>query len=48
MATANGVTPFYPLALEVNALLHYMPDRRHYFLFSTLWNTGARIARHAA
>lgn len=43
MATANGVTPFYLLAPEVNALLHYMPDRRHHFLFSTLWNTGARI-----
>lgn len=43
MATANGVTPFYLLAPEVSALLHYMPDRRHHFLFSTLWNTGARI-----
>ncbi|MCW1877225.1 site-specific integrase [Erwinia sp. INIA-01] len=43
MATANGVTPFYLLAPEVSALLHYMPDRKHHFLFSTLWNTGARI-----
>jgi len=43
MATSNGVTPFYLLAPEVSALLHYMPDRRHHFLFSTLWNTGARI-----
>ncbi|MGY3307041.1 integrase [Pantoea ananatis] len=43
MATANGVTPFYLLAPEVSALLYYMPDRRHHFLFSTLWNTGARI-----
>ncbi|NIG21253.1 site-specific integrase [Pantoea sp. Al-1710] len=43
MATANGTTPFYLLAPEIAALLHYMPDRRHHFLFSTLWNTGARI-----
>jgi len=43
MATANGATPFYLLAPEVNALLHYMPDRKHHLLFSTLWNTGARI-----
>lgn len=43
MATANGVTPFYLLAPEVSALLYYMPDRRHHFLFITLWNTGARI-----
>lgn len=43
MATSNGVTPFYLLAPEVSALLHYMPDRKHHFLFSTLWNTGARI-----
>lgn len=44
MATANGVTPFYLLPPEVKALLHYMPDRRHHFLFSTLWNTRARIS----
>lgn len=43
MATANGVTPFYLLAPEIAALLHYMPDRRHHFFFNTLWNTGARI-----
>lgn len=43
LATASGVTPAYLLAPEVAALLHYMPDRRHHFLFSTLWNTGARI-----
>lgn len=43
MATANGKTPFYLLAPEISALLHYMPDQRHHFLFSTLWNTGARI-----
>ena len=42
-AATNGATPFYLLAPEVAALLHYMPDRRHHFLFSTLWNTGARI-----
>lgn len=43
MAIANGVTPFYLLAPEVAALLHYMPDLRHHFFFNTLWNTGARI-----
>lgn len=43
MATATGATPCYLLAPEVSALLHYMPDRKHHFLFSTLWNTGARI-----
>jgi len=43
MATSNGKTPFYLLSPEVSALLHYIPDRRHHFLFSTLWNTGARI-----
>ena len=36
LATANGVTPAYLLAPEVSALLFYMPDLRHYMLFSTL------------
>ncbi|BFT83874.1 tyrosine-type recombinase/integrase (plasmid) [Enterobacter pseudoroggenkampii] len=43
LATANGVTPAYLLAPEVSALLFYMPDLRHYMLFSTFWNTGVRI-----
>ncbi|SNY79814.1 hypothetical protein SAMN02744775_04263 [Enterobacter sp. CC120223-11] len=40
LATANGVTPAYLLVPEVSALLYYMPDLRHYMLFSTFWNTG--------
>lgn len=36
LAKANGVTPAYLLAPEVSALLFYMPDLRHYMLFSTL------------
>lgn len=43
LATANGVTPAYLLAPKVSALLFYMPDLRHYMLFSTFWNTGVRI-----
>lgn len=43
MATANVVKPCYLLAPEANALQHYMPERRHHFLFSTLWDTNARI-----
>lgn len=44
MDTANGATPFYLLAPEIAARLHYMPNRRHHhFLVTTLWNTGARI-----
>lgn len=31
------------LASEVKALLIYMPDLRHYILFSTFWNTGVWI-----
>jgi len=45
MATVNGVTPFYLLAPEVNALLHYIPNRKHYFLFSIFWKIGARIGK---
>lgn len=43
MATLTGATPAYLLAPEVSALLFYMPDLRHYMLFSTFWNTGVRI-----
>lgn len=35
--------PAYLLAPEVSALLCYMPDLRHYMLFSTMWNIGMRI-----
>ena len=35
--------PAYLLSSEVKALLFYMPDLRHYMLFSTFWNTGVRI-----
>lgn len=43
LAIVNGVTPTYLLAPEVSALLFYMPDLRHYILFSTFWNTGVWI-----
>lgn len=33
----------YLLAPEVSALLHYVPDLHRKMLFTTLWNTGARI-----
>jgi integrase len=36
--------PKYLLAPEVTALLHFMPDLRRKMLFTTLWNTGARIS----
>lgn len=36
------------LAQEVSALLHFMPDLRRKMLFTTLWNTGARISEALA
>ena len=39
----NRRPPAYLLASEVKGLLFYMPDLRHYMLFSTFWNTGVRI-----
>ena len=36
--------PKYLLAPEISALLHFMPDLRRKMLFTTLWNTGARIS----
>lgn len=42
MVTANGETPAYLLAPEVNALLFYMTEQHHHMLFSTYWNTGVR------
>ena len=35
--------PQYLLAREVSALLHYVLDLPRKMLFTTLWNTGARI-----
>lgn len=35
--------PQYLLAPEISALLHYVPDLHRKMLFTTLWNTGARI-----
>lgn len=43
MVSLTGATLAYLLAPEVRALLFYMPDLRHYMLFSTFWNTGVRI-----
>jgi integrase len=43
MALANGDMPAYLLAVEVVALLHYIPDLYRQTLINTLWNTGARI-----
>ncbi|CZX76041.1 integrase family protein [Enterobacter kobei] len=43
MATLTGAPLAYLLASEVKALLFYMPDLRHYMMFSTFWNTGVRI-----
>lgn len=40
--------PKYLLAPEVSALLHFMPDLRRKMLFTTLWNTGARISEALA
>jgi len=44
----SGVTSCYLLAPEVSALLHYMPDCKHHFLFCTLCNIGTRIGKPAA
>lgn len=43
MALAHDDYPKYLLAPEVSALLHYVPDLHRKMLFTTLWNTGARI-----
>lgn len=43
MAAAHDEYPQYLLASEVSALLHYVPDLHRKMLFTTLWNTGARI-----
>ncbi|MDX5628411.1 MULTISPECIES: site-specific integrase [unclassified Brenneria] len=43
MALAHGDMPEYLLAVEVAALLHYIPDLYQKMLIATLWNTGARI-----
>jgi len=43
MACLTGATLVYLFASEVNALLFYMLDLRHYMLFSTFWNIGVRI-----
>lgn len=43
MAAAYNEYPQYLLAPEVSALLHYVPDLHRKMLFTTLWNTGARI-----
>lgn len=43
MATLTGAPLAYLLASEVKALLFYMPDLRHYMMFSTFRNTGVRI-----
>lgn len=42
MAMVENGMPFYLLAPEVSALLHYLPDIRQRTFFETLWNTGAR------
>lgn len=44
MATLVDELPRYLLTPEVSAPLHFMPDLRHKMLFTTLWNTGARIS----
>ena len=38
----------YLLAPAVCALLHFMPNLRRMMLFTTLWNTGARISEALA
>ena len=43
MGTFTGTTLVYLFSSEVKALLFYMPDLRHYMLFSTFGNTGVRI-----
>lgn len=43
MALANGDMPEYLLAIEVAALLHFIPDLYQQTLITTLWNTGARV-----
>lgn len=43
MAARHEEYPQYLLAPEVSALLHYVPDLYRKMLFTTLWNTGARI-----
>lgn len=43
MAAQHDDCPKYLLAPEVSALLHFMPDLHRKMLFTTLWNTGARI-----
>ena len=43
MAIVQDELPKYLLAPEVSALLHYVPDLHRKMLFTTLWNTGARI-----
>lgn len=48
MATFTEDLPKYLLAPEVSALLHFMPDLRRKMLFTTLWNTGARISEALA
>lgn len=43
MAAQHNNCPHYLLAPEIAALLHYIPDLHRKMLFTTLWNTGARI-----
>lgn len=43
MAQDHGDMPLYLLAVEVGALLHYLPDLYQQTLVATMWNTGARI-----
>lgn len=43
MALEHGDYPDYLLAVEVVALLHYIPDLYQHSLVATLWNSGARI-----
>ncbi|MGP2980350.1 tyrosine-type recombinase/integrase [Serratia nevei] len=43
MALEHGDYPQYLLAVEVVALLHYIPDLYQHSLIATLWNSGARI-----
>lgn len=43
MAVHHDEYPQYLLAPEVSALMHNVPDLYRKMLFTTLWNTGARI-----
>nr|AWH59740.1 resolvase [Edwardsiella tarda] len=43
LALAHDDYPKYLLAVEISALLHYIPDLYQKTLIATLWNTGARI-----